>query len=77
MSNTYWNTWDFGWDWLLWIGFMVLIFSSLGNWRYTYSAHRRYDGTPDKDALTILDERYARGDITREDYALMKTEIAR
>lgn len=30
-----------------------------------------------KSALDILDERYARGDIRREDYGQMKTAIAR
>ena len=66
----------FGWTWFLWIGFMILVFSSFGNWGYTYRLHRRY-GTTSSRALDILDERYARGEITRDEYALLKSEIAR
>ena len=66
----------FGWMWLLWIGFMIIVFSSFGNWGYTYRLHRRYGAAP-KGALDILDERYARGEITRDEYATMKSEITR
>lgn len=36
----------FGWGWILWLGFIFLIFSSLGNWNYAYRAHRKVDGAP-------------------------------
>jgi putative membrane protein len=72
----YGNGGFFGWGWVLWIGFMVIMFSSFGNWGYTYRLHRRY-GEPPKGALDILDERYARGEIARDEYARMKSEIAR
>jgi putative membrane protein len=70
------NSWYFWWGWILWIGFMFLIFSSFGNWGYTYRAHRKYDQRPTKQAIDILDERYARGDITREQYRALKSDIA-
>lgn len=76
MTATNWNDWYFGWDWLLWVGFVILLFSGLGNWGYTYQAHRRYDVAPGKGALTILDERYARGEIARDEYLRMKSEIS-
>ena len=66
----------FGWTWFLWIGFMIIMFSSFGNWGYTYRLHRRYGAGP-SSALDILDERYARGEIARDEYARMKSEIAR
>lgn len=66
----------FDWSWFLWIGFMIIVFSSFGNWGYTYRLHRRY-GTTTSGALDILDERYARGEIARDEYARMKSEIAR
>ncbi len=66
----------FGWTWFLWIGFMIIMFSSFGNWGYTYRLHRRFPATPN-GALDILDERYARGEITSDEYARMKSEIAR
>jgi putative membrane protein len=75
MAHPFWNDLYFGWGWMLWIGFIFLMFSGLGNWGYTYRAHQRYAATPGKDARDILNERYARGDISREEFARMKTEI--
>jgi putative membrane protein len=75
MTHTYWNDWYFGWGWMLWMGFIILMFSGLGNWRYTYNAHRKYDLGGPKGALDILNERYARGEIAREEFARMKSEI--
>lgn len=66
----------FGWTWLLWIGFMIILFSSFGNWGYTYRLHRRFPTAP-KGAIDILDERYARGEIDRDEYGRMKSEIQR
>ena len=71
---TYFNA--FGWGWLLWIGFIVLMFSSMGNWGYAYRAHRKFDGPPRKDASTILNERYAAGELTRIQYLELKADIA-
>ena len=76
MTHPYWNDLCFGWGWLLWLGFIFLIFSGLGNWGYTYRAHRRHDASPRSAALAILDERYARGDIAREEYARVKSDIS-
>ncbi len=76
MNHPCWNDWNFGWSWLLWIGFIALMFSGLGNWGYTYRAHCRYDALPRSVALAILDERYARGDIAREEYVRVKSDIS-
>ena len=76
MATYYWNDWYAGWGWLLWFGFIVLIFSGMGNWGYTYQAHRRYrDLSLDKDALDFLAERYAKGEINRDEFIKMKEEI--
>jgi putative membrane protein len=75
-GNYYWNDWYAGWGWFLWFGVMILIFSSFGNWGYTYQAHRKYNGR-DKDALDILSERYARGDLNRDEFNRIKSEISR
>ncbi len=76
MSNYYWNDWYSGWGWFLWFGVIFLLFASAGNWGYTYRAHRKFEGgySP-KNALDILNERYASGEIKREDYLKMKSEI--
>jgi putative membrane protein len=65
-----------GWGLVFWIGLWLLALSSLGNWGYTYRAHKKM-GDPDyqKNAKDILDERYASGDITAEEYRRMKVEI--
>ena len=75
MSNAYWTDWYSGWGWFLWFGIMILLFSSIGNWGYTYRVHRVYGMPPRKGALDILDQRYARGDITREQHTEMKAAI--
>ena len=77
MGNMYWADWYSGWGWFLWFGVIFLLFSSIGNWGYTYRAHQKYGGSPRKEALDILDARYAKGEITREQYAQMKSEIAK
>jgi putative membrane protein len=76
MTHNFWGDWYFGWGWLLWFGFIFLMVSSIGNWGYAYGAHRKYDMKPRRKALAILNERYARGDINREEYAQLKVEIA-
>jgi putative membrane protein len=54
MSNYYWNDWYSGWGWFLWFGVFFLFFSGIGNWGYTYQAHRKYqDLFPKKGGITL------------------------
>ena len=73
---SYADSWTLDWVWILYLGFTFLLFSSIGSWGYTYRAHRRFDGLQPKGARYILDERYARGEITREQYGHLKADIA-
>ena len=76
MSTYYWNDWYSAFGWFLWFGLIILMFSNIGNWGYTYRAHRRLGDSPRKEALDLLNERYARGEIGREEYSRTKSDIA-
>jgi putative membrane protein len=52
-----------------------LLFSSAGNWGYSYRVHRKYGASSGKSAIEILNERYARGEIKREEYGQMKSDL--
>ncbi len=65
----------YGWGWILWLGFVIFMFSGLGNWNYAYRAHRRIDSAPVKDATAILKQRYAAGELTRTQYLEMLSDI--
>jgi putative membrane protein len=77
MPQTYWNSWSFGWGWILWLGFVFLMFSNIGHWGYSYRLHQRFGKVPRKDAFDILDARYAKGELSLEEYGKMKAEIAK
>ena len=76
MTHVAYNGLSFGWWWILWFGFVIVAFSSAGNFGYTYRVHRKFDGAPRRDALAILNERYAGGDVTRAEYLELKADIA-
>jgi putative membrane protein len=77
MDHSYWSNWYFGWGWFLWFGVWFLLISSIGNWGYSYRAHQKFNQKPYRTALDILNERYARGEIKREDYGVMKSELSK
>lgn len=76
MAHPYWNDWYLGWGWFLWIGVWFLLISSFGHWGYTYRSSRRSASLPQRNAVDILNERYAGGEITREEFTRIKQEIS-
>lgn len=76
MPHLFWNAY-FGWGWLLWRGILTLFLSSFGNWRHGCSAHRKYSLLSNKEALDILNERYAKGEITRGRLGKITLNIAK
>jgi len=77
MIHNNWNDLYAGWGWILWFGIVFLLFSSAGNWGYSYRVHRKYGSSSGKSALEILNERYARGEIKREEYGQMKSDLSK
>jgi putative membrane protein len=72
----YWMDLAATWSWLLWIGMIVLLFSTTGNWGYTYQAHQKFGDLPNGEvALGILAQRYAKGEIKEEEFHRVKNEI--
>ncbi len=70
------NDWYTTWGWMLWFGMILLVFSGAGNWGYTYRVHRLgRNGDFGKDAVDLLNERYARGDIDRAEFLSVKKEL--
>jgi putative membrane protein len=72
---------DYGWGWTLFGGLHSLLFwlviilaiIVLVKWLSGGTFDKR--SAPGRSALDILKERYARGEISREDYERMKTDL--
>ena len=65
----------FGWLWmaLIWLIPILLLFSLF---KYLLSNRPGADKqTPHRNALDILDEKYARGELTREEYLQKRDDI--
>lgn len=77
MAHAFRNHRYFSWGWLLWFGIVLLFFSSSGNRGYTYSAHQKYHRPRRSEAFGLLDARYAKGEITQEQHAVMKSALAK
>ncbi len=73
--------WGGGWSWgwfgvlhmLLWWVLIILGIVVLARWLFGGASRR---DVPERRALEILAERYARGEIDREQFELMKKDLS-
>ena len=72
-----------GWHWLGWLGmaffWLVLVLLVLAAVKYLKGDRRSnaLEGERKPDALAILEERYARGEIDREEYVQKRDDLKR
>ncbi len=64
----------FGWPFMFLFPLVFIVLIVLGTY-YLLSGQVSLGGSGQGDALRILKERYARGEITSEQYAKMKSEL--
>lgn len=79
--------WGMGWGWhwlgmlLFWVvPLLVVIVLAAVAVRYLFAGGARIGGAPGEDrnrALEVLEERYARGDINREEYLQKRDDLKR
>ena len=77
MQHYFWNDGYFGAGLLLWLGIIFLLFSSMASWRHTWAARRKCRVPLQKGPLEMLNERYARGEITGEEFGRMRSAISK
>jgi putative membrane protein len=66
---------NFGGRWIMMIGFILLIAIGVYAFYRLYRSSRNTGINPASSAQTILDERYARGEISDEMYKNMKSNL--
>ena len=67
--------WGFPWMWIFPLLFLIvmILFLFRGPGCSIFGTHRSRDG--EENARQILDRRYARGEISREDYQRMRKDL--
>lgn len=70
MMNGFGHGWGMGWWWIIGILVVVLIV-----WLIVRSANSRDTSTKEKSSLDILKDRYARGEIDKEEFEKKKKDL--
>jgi putative membrane protein len=67
--------WGFGWVFMV-LFWALIVFgaAALAKWLF-FKGNPGGSGTPGRNSLDILKERYARGEITRDQYAQMRRDL--
>lgn len=70
-------SYGFGWIFtFLWLILIILAVAALAYWIIKENKSRFIDSSSNKTPVDILKERYAKGDITKEQFEDMKKELA-
>ncbi len=65
-----------GWMWLFPIMFLIIMFFMLTNKNFGFPcSHNQNEDKKEESALDILGKRYAKGEISKEDFEEMKTTL--
>jgi putative membrane protein len=64
-----------GWMMILWWVLIIVAIIALVRWGISSSAARRGQNQQSKSALDILKERYARGEINKQEYEARKRDL--
>ncbi len=67
-----WSMWG---GWWFWIIVLIVVVGIIAVLIYLSNKEDRNKGMKSKSAEKLLDERYARGEITKEEYRKMKKEM--
>ncbi|WMJ77783.1 MULTISPECIES: SHOCT domain-containing protein [unclassified Sedimentibacter] len=65
----------YGWGWFIMIGAVVLTVLGIVALINYFQLSTKTNGRSNNNALNILNERYARGEITEEEYNQKKTQL--
>ena len=69
---------SYGWGWIMMIGvFVIVVLGIVALFRYLQNSSKSSSQTSAGNALGILNERYARGELSDEEYLKKKAEIQR
>jgi putative membrane protein len=60
---------------LIWILLIIVVIAIALGWRPDFLQSRQFNGQSGKTVLDILKERYARGEISREEYDEMRRDL--
>ncbi len=75
MTHGYWNGGDFGGVWIFWLGFVVLMLSSLWTRGRPSRADRKGLSRTDSRVLDIVNEMYASGKISRTERGRFEADV--
>lgn len=68
----------YGWSWIMMVGvFVIVVLGIIALFRYLQNSSNSSSQTLGNSALDILNERYARGELSDEEYLKKKAEIKR